>query len=1260
MSKNARRQSLSRARVTKNPTWNNRRLARTGLAVLTLGVLVAVGVVYFSDHQGGVVLAVSNPIDPPLPEPGSARPWEVEIQVSTYSSVHTRHGNMLTVIPLVGWSGRGPDMSMSLIHNSANVDSTQNLTAGMGFDMGPGWTISYGGQIILDDPLNPTTATVISGDGTQTIFTRNGTEWSAPAGSFDTLTWSGSFPIITFTVTHKDQSFETYKDHGDDIFRFGLEKDATGNSLGVAYIAYLLEDGLVRRPERISDSVGRRLLFEYDAVGVEGRLSRIRDPRSEFEGGPPEPGESTLPDYRDWQFSYDSFGRLETITDAMDYNISITYDIGGRIATITDKKGSETQVDTYEYYYDAEGRLKQVTDPYQADGTPGLTQLMRWESYDPEPYGDGFTLMFYTDRRGNDWEYDYQSAVSPQAQFPDGDLAGAFPPSFGEGLLYEYDYDRNVIAVKDFNGWQHLTEYAYDGNGNLLTRTRDPGGLNLVDSWTYDALNNVTSYTDGELNTVQFFYELSSYPTLLTRIEEPATATLPVATTDLTYFTSGNGRSQIESATDPNLVRTQFTYDAWGQLASTVEGVHPDVNFENTYRCVVRHDSGGRLVWTHCSPCSEISNSNGNGPSGGKCVNCKLRDDDDHTLPDAAAEPSAPAAIDYSADWSAGYTTKGQLQNMELDLSTGAERDFDMNYDELGRLTDRTVSSSESGAPGWLLRQFAFTYSAGTGETWRIGPDGSSTYVRLDENGRVAFVSRGGIIFPKISASYTYGVDGLMLSVAYGNGTRTEYTYDAARRVTSIDHRRFTGMQYETMLKLVYAYQDNDLVAQIDEYDQFGLQAGVAFAYDTRGRLISEVRTGDNAYDLAYEYDQGGNRTLKTQSFSSTHWLEVRYTYDISDPIGFGTAANRLMRTETYDVTVASVLGKMKAQAAAFGPTETLLSSTWYYYNGSGNVTLMSTSVANPAEGEPNYFETVFSYARNEKAVTAISGTTPGSGGNPPTSFARGFRYDAARERYRNNDTWSDYDQDWIYGDYLVDPTTGEVTEKRAYLPGIARVEDIDAPGTPPVRYYHTDMIGTTRFVTTLSGQPTDETVYTAFGEKVCSLPGGDCTNTTDHRYGYAGAYGYQSTINDTTGVADFPFLHVGARYYDPALGRFLQRDPIGIRGGLNVYEYVRSAPTLWIDWDGTGRHKLRDPKTGKFKKSPWWKKTAKKAGKRIPIYLAACAVARIGHKIAGKPYEDPHDVFLDTVENLIDGAKNWWRDRQKRKENPGAFVGAG
>ncbi|MGB2988299.1 MAG: hypothetical protein WBE26_20710 [Phycisphaerae bacterium] len=93
---------------------------------------------------------------PPLPEPGSARAWEVEIPVSTYSTLNTRHGNLLTAIPIVNWSGKGPGISMVLYHNAANVDSAIDLTAGAGFDLGPGWTISYGSRLILDNPDAPT------------------------------------------------------------------------------------------------------------------------------------------------------------------------------------------------------------------------------------------------------------------------------------------------------------------------------------------------------------------------------------------------------------------------------------------------------------------------------------------------------------------------------------------------------------------------------------------------------------------------------------------------------------------------------------------------------------------------------------------------------------------------------------------------------------------------------------------------------------------------------------------------------------------------------------------------------------------------------------------------------------------------------------------------------------------------------------------------------------------------------------------------
>ena len=89
--------------------------------------------------------------------------------------------------------------------------------------------------------------------------------------------------------------------------------------------------------------------------------------------------------------------------------------------------------------------------------------------------------------------------------------------------------------------------------------------------------------------------------------------------------------------------------------------------------------------------------------------------------------------------------------------------------------------------------------------------------------------------------------------------------------------------------------------------------------------------------------------------------------------------------------------------------------------------------------------------------------------------------------------------------------------------------------------------------------------VYTAFGELVWTADG-----STETRYGYAGAHGYEEGLMPESGSPwRFPFLHVGARWYDAGAGRFLQFDPIGIRGGLNVYTYVLNVPSALVDPSG-------------------------------------------------------------------------------------------
>jgi RHS repeat-associated protein len=175
---------------------------------------------------------------------------------------------------------------------------------------------------------------------------------------------------------------------------------------------------------------------------------------------------------------------------------------------------------------------------------------------------------------------------------------------------------------------------------------------------------------------------------------------------------------------------------------------------------------------------------------------------------------------------------------------------------------------------------------------------------------------------------------------------------------------------------------------------------------------------------------------------------------------------------------------------------------------------------------------------------------------------------------------WSDYLGDTIYGDFTVNPSTGDVTMARTYLSPWAHME---AGGFEPV-YYHADHLGTTRLLSQQGqgGYNILSHVYTAFGEAetVPASPPADAAT----RYGYVGAHGYETgLLTFTGGQGSFPMTlqHVGERWYDPALGRFLQRDPIGIEGGLNVYAYARNVPTIRIDPSGVGPILWPPPPTG-------------------------------------------------------------------------------
>ncbi len=64
-----------------------------------------------------------------------------------------------------------------------------------------------------------------------------------------------------------------------------------------------------------------------------------------------------------------------------------------------------------------------------------------------------------------------------------------------------------------------------------------------------------------------------------------------------------------------------------------------------------------------------------------------------------------------------------------------------------------------------------------------------------------------------------------------------------------------------------------------------------------------------------------------------------------------------------------------------------------------------------------------------------------------------------------------------------------------------------------------------------------------------------------DDCFGYNARWGY---VKDATGL-----YYCQNRYYDPANGRWLTRDPIGYAGGVNLYGYCGGGPVGAVDPEG-------------------------------------------------------------------------------------------
>lgn len=117
------------------------------------------------------------------------------------------------------------------------------------------------------------------------------------------------------------------------------------------------------------------------------------------------------------------------------------------------------------------------------------------------------------------------------------------------------------------------------------------------------------------------------------------------------------------------------------------------------------------------------------------------------------------------------------------------------------------------------------------------------------------------------------------------------------------------------------------------------------------------------------------------------------------------------------------------------------------------------------------------------------------------------------------------------------------------------------------ITFYHNDILGSPVAVTNINGDLCWREDYKPYGEKILNndeqQPGNPLCGLDDNQRGYT------NHVHDK----DIGLTYMQARYYDPAIGRFMGIDPVGVKlenhTSINRYVYGNNNPFRFIDPNG-------------------------------------------------------------------------------------------
>ncbi len=871
-----------------------------------------------------------------------------------------------------------------------------------------------------------------------------------------------------------------------------------------------------RLPVLVSEA-GRSTAYTYDALG--NKLSETRT-------------DTATGQARTWAWAYDTRGLVSSMTEPGGGVWTYINGLVGLPTRVTNPQGHETR-----YQYDAAGRVTRIAQDTVAAQT------------------------FEYDARGRLVTQTLGQATTRYSWAPTGRLQSVTQHN-GHQVSYSYDAAQRLTGAVDNRG--NSVAYTLDGMGNKTREeVKDPtGAIAQVTARTINHLNKVAAIQGASGQTTQIGYDANGEAVSQTDpLNQTTRQTMdglkrPTAITfadNASASQAWNQLDQLTQVTDPKGVATQYTYNAFGEVMSETSPDAGTISYER--------DANGRVV--------RQTDARGQ-------VATITRD-----------ALGRPTQISRGANHQTIYNWDSQRQGY-LAKVEDASGSIDYQRDPQGRFTVRTQTVNDNPAnPARFITRYAYVNAELASITY---PSGLKVLYQRDGTGQIAgidtqapgktqtpFVSNlthTALGQPKAwtwsngdSANRTFDTDGRMVSNEFAS-----YVYDAASRITGITQ---------------HLWATSTATGTVTTYTT---PLSWSVEYDNRNRITGFTRVGA---ETRYTYDANSNRLTAVDRTTSDMDLDGDF-----DAVDFQKTANQ---TLNVDAASNKLLGfsQTLTQVRGTKTISTANSNVNYTLDAAGNLT--SDGLRTFEYDEANRMSKAKVFKDGEEASIRYLHNALGQ---------RVFQGEpAASQTLPNQETlgqgfidWLKKNFSWLYATAQANTSIGTAfVYADGALPswavlgeydngsasGNGRSEYIWLPtgdGAIPVglfrngRFFaiHTDHLGTPRLMMNDVNKPVWQWPYSAFGT---TKPTGILQATPKPKE----AMTNQPVLLKATGAAQALALrHPGQmndaetgtlqnnwRSYWAMHGRYTQVDPIGQRGGLNVYGYANQNPLNYFDPDG-------------------------------------------------------------------------------------------